>query len=127
MPWKILISTVINAKYSSLCYNVTLAGSVKGYNSFLCCQFAYEVHPVHFDVAYVTDYWIMKHWNAISLCQPRIPAASVPRIAKVSTNVNKFCGVYCPHAFSFDVCTTGDIYPIHILKFYDKSNSKSHV
>ena len=61
----------------------------------------------------------MKHWNAISLCQPRIPPASAPHVAKVSKNVNKFCGVYCPHVFLFDVCTTGDTYPIHILKFYD--------
>ena len=39
-------------------------------------------------VVYVTTDSIMKHWNAISLCQPRTLPEPVTNVTSVSTNVN---------------------------------------
>ena len=89
------VSTVKNGKYSSSCYNVTSVTHVKVCNFFVSSQMVCEVIPIHVDVVHVTTNAIVKQWNKISLCQPRILPASVMRFENVSTYVNKSHMVDC--------------------------------
>ena len=42
-----------------------------------------KISPIHVDVAHVTTDAIVRHWNEISLCRPRILPALVTHVGKV--------------------------------------------
>ena len=80
----------------------------------------FEVIPIHVDVVHVTTDVTIKHWNEISLCQPRILFTALMRIENVSTYVNKSCVVDCPRITSFDASSNVDPDPIDAFKSYDE-------
>ena len=79
-----------------------------------------EAIPIHVDVVHVTTNVIVKHWNEISLCRPRILPTPVTRVENVSTYVNKSRMVDCPRIISFDASSTVDPDPIDAFKSYDE-------
>ena len=79
-----------------------------------------EVIPIHADVVHVTTNAIVKDWNEISLCRPRILPAPVMRVENVSTYVNKSDMVDCPRIISSDASSTVDPDPIGAFKSYDE-------
>ena len=111
---------MLRQKYSSSCYNVTSVTSVKVCNFLVSCQSVSEVSPIHVDVVHVTTNVIVKHWNEISLCRPRILPAPVTHVENVSTYVNKSREVDCPRIILFNAFTTADPDPIGVLKSYDE-------
>ena len=68
---------------------------------------------------------IVKHWNEIPLCRPRILPAPVTHVENVSTYVNKSREVHCPRITSFDACSTADPDPIDVLKSYSEIEGSS--
>ena len=78
-------------------------------------KFATFLSPVKWSVS--TNVTV-KHWNEISLCQPRILPTSVTRVENVSTYINKSRMVDCPRIISFDSSSTADPDPIDVFKSY---------
>ena len=76
--------------------------------------------PIHVDVVHVATNVIVKHWNEISLCRPRIFPAPVAHVENVSTYVSKSREVNCLRITSFDASSTADPDPIDVLKSYDE-------
>ena len=109
------VSNIQNAKHSSSCYDVISVTSVKVCNFFISCQSVCEVDSIHVDVVHVTTDSIMKHWNAIFSCLPRIHSASVNHISNVISYVNKSREGDSPCVISFDMYTTADPVPIDVL------------
>ena len=114
------VSTVKNEKYSLSYYNITSVTNAKVCNFFISCQSVCEVISIHVDVVYVTTYFIVKHWNEISLCRPGILPAPVTHVENVSTYVNKSRKVDCPRITSFDASSTADLDSIDTFKTYDE-------
>ena len=114
------VSTVKNEKYSLSYYNITSVTNAKVCNFFISCQSVCEVISIHVDVVHVTTYVIVKHWNEISLCRPRILPAPVTHVENVSTYVNKSRQVDCPRITSFGASSTADPDPIDTFKTYDE-------
>ena len=83
---------------------------------FVSCQMVCEAIPIHVDVVHVTTNVIVKHWNEISLCRPRILPTPVTRVENVSTYVNKSRMVDCPRITSFDASSPVDPDPIDAFK-----------
>ena len=119
------VSTVKNGKYSSSCYNVTSVTNVKVCNFFVSCQSVCEVIPNRVDVVHVTTNVIVKHWNEIFLCRPRILLAKVTHVENVSIYVNKSRKVDCSCITSFDASSTADPDPIDAFKSSDEIERSS--
>ena len=58
-------------------------------------KFASELIQIHVDVVHVTTDTIVKSWNEISLCRPRILPAAVTHVENISPIANKSHEVDC--------------------------------